>query len=188
MTYRNQLNRLLNEYDHCKKVVIEEKQALATAVTKVENVATAQGFVQEIAETIQNKAHSQIASVVCRCLEAVFDNPYEFKIIFERKRGKTEARLVFVRDNNEVDPTTAAGGGATEVAAFALRLACLILSKPRQRRAMVLDEPWRFLKPPEIYGPRICQLLTELANDFGIQFIMVQNLRGFQTGKLIEIE
>ena len=140
---------------------------------------------QHVAEAIQENAHKQIAAVVSRCLEAVFDEPYEFEIIFERKRNRTEARLVFVREGLEVDPMSASGGGVVDVACFALRLACLMLSRPPKRRLVVLDEPFKFVSAG--YRDNVRTMLETLAEEMQVQFIMVTHIEELQTGKVIQI-
>ena len=102
----------------------------------------------------------------------MFDDPYEFKIQFERKRGRTEAILTLVRgDLVLTDPINEAGGGAVEVAAFALRLACLVLEKPVRRRILVLDEPFSRIRGEE-NRQRMRGLVESLAADFGLQLII----------------
>jgi len=138
-----------------------------------------------LAQAVQQKAHEKISSVVSSCLTAVFNDPYEFKIQFERKRGKTEARLVFVRRGLEVDPLTASGGGVVDVAAFALRVACLVLHRPRLSRLVVLDEPFKFVSAN--YQDNVRAMLEELASDLGLQIIMVTHIETLETGKVISL-
>lgn len=139
-----------------------------------------------IAQTMQQKAHQQISTIVSRCLSAVFEDPYEFRILFEQKRGKTEARMVFVRDGQEIDPMSASGGGVIDVAAFALRLACLLLTSPRPRRLLVLDEPFRFVSAK--YRPKIRALLLQLSEELGVQIILVTHITELQIGTVHTIE
>jgi len=115
-------------------------------------------------------------------MEAVFDDPYEFRITFERKRNRTEASLSFVRDGLEVDPMSAAGGGAVDVAAFALRAACLTLQTDLEQ-ILVLDEPFRFLSRE--YRHRVRSLLVTLSADLGIQFLLVTHLDALRIGNVV---
>lgn len=185
--YRKALDRSLAELDHAKRKVVEERAALKSAKQSAEDLASAQAIVQEVAETVQSHAHRRIASVVTRCLETVFgEDAYEFRIDFEKKRGKTEARLLFCRDGLEIDPLTAAGGGVVDVAAFALRLVCLVLSKPPKRRLLVLDEPFRFLSRD--HTPAVRQLLLSLAEEMKVQIILVTHNAALRAGKVVEIE
>jgi DNA repair exonuclease SbcCD ATPase subunit len=162
-----------------------EKKALKKAQKNIHTAEEAQKLIQAAAQTIQQKAHNQIASVVSKCLETVFDDPYEFHIVFERKRGKTEARLVFVRDGLEISPTTASGGGVVDVAAFALRVACMLLHKPTTRRLIVLDEPFKFVSSE--YRPKIRAMLETLATDLKIQFVIVTHITELQVGQVVDL-
>lgn len=183
--YRQLLNRRLNELSHQKQRVREEKQAAHKAADNLEALQEARQIIQEVAKTIQEQAHEQIASVVSKCLSSVFEEPYEFKIIFEKKRGRTEARMVFIRDENEVDPLTASGGGVVDIASFALRVACLVLSRPQLRRTLVLDEPFRFVSAE--YRERVRVMVETLAKEMGVQFLIVTHIAELQIGKVVEL-
>jgi DNA repair exonuclease SbcCD ATPase subunit len=158
-------------------------RAVAQAEDKLTAAREAQGIAQGLVQAIQTQIHQSIAKVVCRCLEAVFDEPYEFRIVFEQKRGRTEARMVFVRGGVEVDPMTASGGGVVDVAAFALRLACLVLQRPAVRRLVVLDEPFKFVS--EGYRAAVRDLLLCLSSEMGIQFVMVTHIDELQSGTVV---
>ena len=151
----------------------------------VEATAEAQELAQHVAQAIQQQAHEQIAGVVSRGLSAVFDEPYVFRIHFERKRGRTEARLVFEREGVEVDPMTASGGGVVDVASFALRLSCMVLNKPSLRRVEIMDEPFKFVS--EEYRERVKVFLETLAQEMGIQFVMVTHINELKTGAVKEL-
>lgn len=155
------------------------------AETAALDAEEAQRVCQMVAQAVQQQAHDRIAGVVSRCLEAVFDEPYEFKILFEQKRGRTEASLVFVRGDQTLDPLTASGGGVVDVAAFALRVSCLLLARPALRRVLVLDEPLKFVS--EQYRPRARAMIEKLAEDLGIQFIIVTHDEAYKTGKVVEL-
>ncbi len=141
---------------------------------------------QEVAATIQASAHAQISKVVTRCLKAVFgEEAYEFKIDFKQARGKTEARLLFIREGQEIDPIDAAGGGVLDVASLALRLSCLMLARPRRRKLLCLDEPCKYLSTD--YRPAVRKLILILAKETGIQFILVTHSEALKMGTIIEI-
>ncbi len=162
-----------------------EREEWEQTAGEVEDLELAQGLVQAVAQQIQEQMHNRIASVVGRALEAVFDEPYEFRIKFEQKRGHTEASLAFVRDGLEIDPMTASGGGVVDVAAFALRLACLLLHRPPLRRVIILDEPFKFVSAE--YRGRLRLLLERLAEEMKVQIIMVTHIPELTTGKVIQI-
>jgi hypothetical protein len=159
--------------------------ALAAETAYQDELAEAVVCVQAVAHVVQQETHTAIASVVSRCLQAVFPDPYEFEIQFEQRRGRTEARLVFVRDGEAVSPLDSSGGGVVDVAAFALRLACLMLAQPQRRRLVVLDEPFKFVSAD--YLPAVRQLLEDLAAELGVQFVMVTHLEELYCGKIVQI-
>ena len=161
------------------------KFSLDASKSHQEDVVEATTLAQTVAQAVQQQAHDQIAGVVSRCLEAVFPDAYKFVIHFERKRGRTQARLTFERDGMEIDPMEASGGGVVDVASFALRLSCLILHKPPLRRVMVMDEPFRFVS--EEYRERIRRLLHELSNEMDVQFILVTHISELKTGTIVEL-
>jgi len=140
---------------------------------------------QEIARDIQQRAHDKIASVVTRCIQTVFEEDIDFRIVFEAKANRTEAKLVFVKDGMEINPLDESGGGLVDVAAFALRLACLMLSQPAKRRTMILDEPFRFLSKE--YRPKMRDLIWTLAKEMECQFVIVTHITEMQIGTVIEI-
>lgn len=182
-SYRNRINSLLTRYHYARQRVKDETATLESAEQRVNDARQAQTILQEVAQSVQQQVHARIASVVSRCLEMVYDEPYTFDIIFERKRGKTDARLVFRRGDQEVDPTTAAGGGPVDVAAFALRLACLCLQS--SRKLLVLDEPFRFLSAD--VAPRVRTMMEVLSRELGVQFVQVTHNPLLQAGKVVEL-
>jgi len=162
-----------------------ERQALALARTLLEDTRSANDLARGVARDIQAKVCGCVAGVVSRCLEAVFDEPYEFKMDFVEKRGRTEVELTFEKNGQVVDPLSASGGGVVDVASFALRLAAILLSGPKTRRILVLDEPFKFLS--RVYRPKIHQLLEDLAKEMGVQIIMVTHIEELQTGTIVEV-
>lgn len=160
----------------------EEKEI---AKQKTLTILDCQDLAQKVAQGIQQHTHSLVAQVVTKCLETIFEEPYEFNIIFERKRGKTEAKLVFERDGMEIDPMTSSGGGVLDVAAFALRLSAIILTKPHTRKIIIMDEPFRFLS--ESYREKIKNLLQELSIQYDFQFIMVTHIKELVCGRNIAL-
>ena len=184
---RRTLDRQLAEFDHAQRQVAQEREALHAAKQMTEDCAQAQQLVQGIAEAVQQRAHVQIAAVVTRCLKAVFGpQAYEFKIDFVQARGKTEAHLKLERDGLVMDdPLNEAGGGVIDVASFALRVACLLLSLPRKRRLLCLDEPMKMLS--KNHALAVGELLLTLAEELDIQIILVTHNRDLMIGKVVEL-
>ncbi len=183
---RKKINLLLNDLNSAKLQRKDEKENLKQAKKQLANTEEAQIITQQVAQAVQHQAHKRIEGVVSKCLEAVFGDEYGFKIRFERKRGRTEANLLLLKDGHEIeDVLNADSGGVIDVAALALRLACIVLAKPALKRVIIMDEPFRNLDLKNRESVRV--LLEELAKDFNVQFIVVTHEIAFQTGKVIEL-
>jgi DNA repair exonuclease SbcCD ATPase subunit len=181
------LQEKLSLYNVANQTLKNQKSVLRTSKINIKTCEESQQILQEIAQQVQQTAHKKIASVVSRCLAAVFDDPYQFKIEFEKKRGRTEARLTFVQGDEERAPLKGSGGGYADIAAFALRLACMVLSKPRRRRVLVLDEPFRHLHSAK-YRERARNLLETLSHEMDVQIILVTGVDQLRMGKVVEIK
>ncbi len=184
-TYRSIVDRKLVRLAIVRDRVKHERASLRVLEHQAVAIEHAQTIAQTVAAEVQNKVHEKLAEIVSQCLEAVFDEPYTFVIRFERKRGRTEARLVFERDGLEVDPLTASGGGVVDVASMALRIGALLLSRPPVRRLLVLDEPFRFVSP-DLRG-RVRFLLESLAIELKIQIIMVTHDVQIEAGRVVRL-
>ena len=183
---RKTTNKLLTEYLLIRRQYKTEKKDLVSLAETSTHIEEAQIIAQQVAQIIQQKAHDQIAGVVSKCLESVFGDVYGFKIRFERKRGRTEAVLLLTKDGNEIeDPMDNDSGGVVDVAAFALRLSCLVLNKPPLRRILLLDEPFKFVS--EEYLERIQMLLEKLAEEFKVQIIQVTHIDELKIGKVVRL-
>jgi DNA repair exonuclease SbcCD ATPase subunit len=149
---------------------------------------TAKEVIRQIGAECQETAQAQINTVVTRCLQAVFGSEsYQFRLVFELKRGQTEARAVLIdAQGNELDPVQSVGGGILDVVTFGLRLACLALMRPRPAQVLILDEPFRFLS--EQYRENVKRLMVELSEELGIQIILVTHISEFMdVGHLITV-
>lgn len=183
--WRKLLEPLASEHAFTVRSVETEKVALRETRKRVEESVAAQLIVQEAAEAAQSKAHKQLAGVVTRCLKAVFgEEGSGFRIAFERKRGRTEARLSFVKDGHELAPGDD-GGGAIDVAGFALRVASLVMSQPARRRFLVLDESFKHVSKE--YRPKVRALVKVLAREMKVQFLLVTHSRQLMIGKVCDL-
>jgi len=185
MNQRQQIDKLKAALDAARARVKRDRATAMEAEDRLLTAEQARVLIQQVGQAVQKEAHDRLAGVVSSCLTAVFDEPYEFRIAFDRKRNQTEARLVFVRDGMEVSPMDAAGGGVVDVAAFALRLSCLMLRRPSARRLLVLDEPFRFAS--QNYRQKIRQMIENLSERMHVQILQITHAPELVAGKVIEL-
>jgi hypothetical protein len=82
----------------------------------------AQVFIQTVAQTTQEQLKFVISDLVNLALNTCFPSEYIFDIDFKIERGRTSAKLLFIKNGIEIDPMESSGGGVVDLAAFALRL------------------------------------------------------------------
>ena len=114
-----------------------------------------------------------MSSIVSSALVGIFPDPYEFVVRFVQKRNKTECLLLFRRDGEEFTPVDSSGGGALDIASFALRVAFWCIGSTRN--SIILDEPFRFLSAN--LQSKAGELLKRLSKELNIQFIVVTHIK-----------
>ena len=135
----------------------------------------AQTIIQNIAQLTQEQLQYHISELVTLAMAAVFDDPYELQVEFALKRNRTECDLWFVRNGKKISPLSASGGGAVDVASFALRVTLWSLANPSTHNTLVLDEPLHFLKGDEL-PEKGAAMIKELSSRIGLQVIMISHI------------
>lgn len=181
---KEKIEQLKKEYEDIHKYKKKEQKELDKCKKELGHIIDALKIAQEGAEQIQQKAHEQISSIVNKCLETIFQNPYEFKIKFSQKRNKTEADLTFIRNGREIKDV---GGGILDVTSFALRLCSILFSQKTLRPVMLLDEPFKNVSRSKGYLDKIPEMMITLAEEFSVQFIQVTHVDELKIGKIIEL-
>ena len=169
---RKRLTREKAERDLLAKQLSETKRELTNEENYLEDCQKARAVVQTVAEQTQRKIEYHISNLVTMALASVFPDPYEFALRFVPRRNKTEADLLFLKNKNEGDPIDISGGGALDVASFALRVA--IWSIKPTRNTLILDEPGKFISRD--LQSKFSDMIKHLSNKLGIQFIIVSHV------------
>ena len=144
----------------------EESSRLTREKTFTE---TARVIIQKVAKATQSELEYYISELVTLAFASVFPDPYEFRVAFEEKRGKTECRMRFLRAGKEVNPLFGSGGGPLDIASTTLQFTIWSLNKTRN--IIGLDEPFRFLS--RNLQPKAGEMLKEVSKKLGLQILMV---------------
>jgi len=131
----------------------------------------AREIVREVGLATQKQLQYHISDITSLALEAVFPDPYALVAEFVERRNKTECDLYFQRDADFVDPLSASGGGAVDVAAFALRVASWAMQNPKSNNVLLLDEPFRYLSVNLL--SKASAMLQQISQKLDLQIIMV---------------
>jgi DNA repair exonuclease SbcCD ATPase subunit len=159
---RGKSNRLKAEYEKLTKTFVKLDKYLR-------EIEQARVIIQTVAQLTQSQLEYFVSDIVSLALESVLDDPYQFRTEFVMRRGKTECNLWFERDENRLRPLDASGGGAVDIASFALRLSLWSLNK--NRPTIVLDEPFKHLSKD--LHPKALQMLKAVAQKLKLQIIVV---------------
>jgi DNA repair exonuclease SbcCD ATPase subunit len=149
-----------------KKKINKEVKHLKQKQIDIEKI---QALFQLIAKQTQEKIRFHIEDIVQMALDACYFDDYEFRVNFEIRRGKTEADLIFVKDDQPVNPIDATGGGVVDITAFALRIAIWSLSKTDN--VIIFDEPFKHLS--RNLRSQAGRILKKLSSKLYLQNIIV---------------
>lgn len=170
--YADKISKIKGKKELLNKKLDTAKSNLDKLNESIVYLEKAQAFIQQVAKDTQEQIRFVISDIVNLALDTCFPNRYTFQVNFEIKRGKTEAALCFLKDNIEIDPMEASGGGAVDLASFALRIAVWSLGK--SDNTIILDEPFKWLQPRELNRKGL-EMIKQLSQKLGLQFIIVSN-------------
>lgn len=174
---RKQLERRKGEKAKLEEGIASTEKELKRKRRKLSQHERALEIVKQVGLETQRQLEYHLAEQVSLALASVFDDPYELRVRFQEKRGKTEAEILFARRDLEMRPIGSVGGGAIDVASLGLRLAYWSMRQDKKTRpVLLLDEPFARLKGEEA-NRRALKLLQELSRKIGIQIIMISDER-----------
>lgn len=159
--------------EYLQEKLSNDEKSLIALKRSADDLLEVRALFQKAAQDTQQKLEFHISNLVSTALAAVFDDPYTFQLEFVQKRNKTEAELWFVRNGEKMKPIDASGGGAVDVASFALRIAFWSLTK-KTRPLIILDEPFKHLSSD--LQNRASDMLKMLSENLGLQIILVSHI------------
>jgi hypothetical protein len=131
--------------------------------------------VTRVFEAMQNRAHSRSVGTFERLLSAVLQDvlPDKGNIRFELSNSRNAPNLDIYVDNGGSleDVLEGSGGAVTNVISAGLRFAAL--TRTKNRRLMVLDEPDCWIKPARV--PNFIRVISDVANTTGTQTLLISH-------------
>ena len=172
LSLRTKYEQAVGQQNMLKKQLTDTEIRIETQEAHLINCQKARTIIQTVAETTQKKLESHVSNLVTMALAAVFPDPYTFILRFVKRREKTEADLLFVKDGNEGSPMDISGGGPLDVASFALRTATWAI-KPT-RNVLILDEPGKYISRD--LQSKFSEMIKHLSVKLGLQFLIVSHI------------
>lgn len=165
------LNLLIGKQNHVRSEMKSLRMDVRELMANLILHERAREIIKEVGIKTQQQLQYHISDITSLALDAVFPDPYKVEIDFVSRRNQTECDIYFVRDGNRINPLLASGGGAVDIACFALRIASWTLQNPRTDNTVILDEPMRFVS--EEYRESAARMIKEVSDKLNIQFIIV---------------
>lgn len=172
---RQELERRKGQRDRIQQDLERTEEVVRKLILQARYCEEAQTIIQNVAQLTQAELEYHVSELVTLAMAAVFEDPYSLEVEFVQRRGRTETDLWFVRNDSKIDPLSASGGGAVDVASFALRVALWSLAPVRTRNVLILDEPLHFLKG-EVLPEKGSTMIKEISEKIGLQIIMVSHI------------
>jgi len=172
VSLRAKYEQAVGQRNMLKKQLTDVEIRIETQEAHLINCQKARTIIQTVAETTQRKLEGHVSNLVTMALAAVFPDPYTFILRFVKRREKTEADLIFVKDGNEGSPMDVSGGGPLDVASFALRTATWAI-KPT-RNVLILDEPFKYLSRD--LQSKGSEMVKHLSDKLSLQFLIVSHI------------
>lgn len=172
---RNKLERRKGQRDQVATNIKQTEQRLAEAEKNLRRHEKAREVIRQVGLKTQEQLSYNINEITSMALNAVLEDPYDLELKFVERRNKTECDIWFVRGDQYIDPFSG-GGGAVDVAAFALRVASWSMTRPRTRNVLILDEPFKHLKGEDT-NRKMLEMVRQVSRQLGLQIIMVSDER-----------
>ena len=140
-------------------------------------ILEAQELLQQTAQKTQSRLSFHISNFISSNLEAIWgEDAYTFSMEFIEKRNKTEVSMLLHTPEGDVSldslNNVRGGGGVLDIVAFGLRIALWSLQSQKQK-VMILDQPLSNLDQEHL--PKAGELIKELSDKLGIQFIIINH-------------
>lgn len=171
--YRTILNQRKGQKLQIEQSLFTAEESLKKAKKLLRYHEQAKSVIKEVGLKTQQQLQFHISDIATMALTAVLDNPYQLIAEFIERRDKTECDLFFTKGEEKLDPLTEAGGGAVDIATFALRIGSWSMQRPHSRNTIVLDEPMKNLSPE--YKERGSEMIKMVSEKLNIQFIIVNH-------------
>jgi len=153
----------------------DAKKSLSHHTHQIEVHTRAREALKQIAAKLQVHIQHKIARIVTKCLQSIFSEDMDFRIEFQTKKNATGSKMILTSDGIEVDDIlNEQAGGVADICAFGLRLARMMCANPPVRKVLILDEAFKHVRSKERLD-KISQMLRTLADELGIQFIIITN-------------
>lgn len=153
--------------------------AAQAAQAQQQTLDEACALIGRYADERQQEIYTKVEQLVSAGLTMVFQEDLRLKIATKQVGKRTDVDLTLVTQYGDHEVTTgildARGGGVGAVTGFLLRVIFILLTGAP--RILLLDET--FAQVSAEYEPRVAEFLDELADEMGLQVVLVTHSTAF---------
>ena len=155
--------------EHERKKVERKEKWKSNIEKEIETLKRLRNLSNEVATRVQHGVAQTVSSLATDALK-ILDKPYDLKLNFVVKRGKTEAQLRLFQDGAERHFLYGTGGGVADIASAALRLTFFEAYGDR-RRILFFDEPFKHVSRQ--YQSNLANFFKKYSEEFDVQLFIV---------------
>jgi len=174
---RNSLERRKGERDAVQRRATDSENRIGDLEREVDYSEQAQVIIQAVARQTQKQLEYRVGELVSLAQASVFDDPWQLKLDFVPRRGRTECDLNWQKSDGRASGDIMYGGGQGEsdIAALGLQFAMWSLQRPKTRSIMFLDEPAKFLKGGDL-PERGSLMIKSISHSLGLQMLIISHI------------
>ena len=176
--------RLKNSRENLKN----DKIRYGDLVTKKKNLQESLDFIIEVDIKTRENLEIAVSQIASNALSSIFeDDPYQLETNFVPRRGQTECDISFKKEGQtHADPEFESGGGAINVASYALRISVMEIGKVLP--VLVGDQPFKDLSKK--HHEDFVEFFKNVSKEIGLQMIIISHLpeQIKSASKIFEIE
>lgn len=160
------------ETDLAKYTAVAEEQRI-----EVEAIEDATLYLTEAIKMTQNQIKQELEELVTTALNMVFEQPYEFKLEFDRSGDRLRCTPIILDGDREMtDPEHDIGGSAVDTISIALRIVVWSFEAGSTRGTFILDEPFTSLGESSQLLDKALSMIREISQRVKVQLLIITHI------------
>ena len=158
--------------DFAADTLADLQDRLSKANVLANDLESARDIAQSVLLLTQERVKTTLEEIVTLALSTVYPD-HAFELVYEIKRGQSEATPYIVIDGVQRSPREELGGGVLDVASLGMRLALWALTEPKPANFFILDEPAKFLSADK--QVLFSEMIKKVSDTLGIQVLLISH-------------
>lgn len=171
-TIREQCKEISSKIKFTEDLKTRKESELLKTIDEEEDLIHARLIITEVAKKTQERFKEKVESLVTLAIQSVFNRPFKFFLVFDRKANKVSCQPIIKEGDSEYIPKDDMGGGIIDLISFAFRVVLWSLEYPKSRNVFILDEPMKFIGKGDLLE-KAGKMLHEVSHRLKFQLIII---------------